>query len=99
MYPETGTLIDYQQVQTACECIAMCNSNEHCIAVDYDTSLPWCGIFYNINGADWMDYSTSTTFVRNCAAPTTTGLLRIILYLSRVIRKPDFCICENKDAD
>ena len=20
-------------------------------------------------------------------------------YLSRVVRKPDFCICENKDAD
>ena len=22
-----------------------------------------------------------------------------LLYLSRVVRKPDFCICENKDAD
>ena len=21
------------------------------------------------------------------------------LYMSRVVRKPDFCICENKDAD
>ena len=23
----------------------------------------------------------------------------VMLYLSRDVRKPDFCICENKDAD
>ena len=25
--------------------------------------------------------------------------LKFLLYMSRVVRKPDFCICENKDAD
>ena len=26
-------------------------------------------------------------------------LMQSLVYLSRVMRKPDFCICENKDAD
>ena len=27
------------------------------------------------------------------------SLFYVYLYLSLVMRKPDFCICENKDAD
>ena len=27
------------------------------------------------------------------------ALQDILCHLSRVVRKPDFCICENKDAD
>ena len=29
----------------------------------------------------------------------TSALITLMLYLSRVMRKPDFGICENKDAD
>ena len=29
----------------------------------------------------------------------TVAVVLIISYLSRVVRKPAFCICENKDAD
>ena len=30
---------------------------------------------------------------------TREELLSKVLYLSRIMRKPTFCICENKDAD
>ena len=30
---------------------------------------------------------------------STFSLQYVYLYFSRVMRKPDFCICENKDAD
>ena len=29
----------------------------------------------------------------------TSQLLEFYFYMSRDVRKPDFCICENKDAD
>ena len=34
-----------------------------------------------------------------CLVVGVQGGGKFIVYLSRVVRKPEFCICENKDAD
>ena len=40
--------------------------------------------------------STDMLLYRNV---TVNNKLFLLLYMSRVMRKPTFCICENKDAD
>ena len=41
---------------------------------------------------------------RQCVEPTVAGLATSVTtympyYMSRIVRKPDFCLCENKGAD
>ena len=46
-----------------------------------------------------LSYKVSSVFVTRVAQADISQLHNLACHMSRVMRKPAFCICENKDAD
>ena len=58
-----------------------------------------CSKHFRNNNVPYNDYGIGLEMVEEKQINVSHVRMIIICHLSRVVRKPAFCICENKDAD
>ena len=95
--------ITINQFWNISDCEQRCTSNIFCMTFTYDHTTKRCWKYLHMRAEELFNIvpvaANVTTSVKEGYAGTYIIFLKPNVKLGLVVRKPDFCICENKDAD